>query len=263
MGGESERPIDFEDLVGAQAGTGGASGEEGGSASCRRRASSTMVARGAAGDHDHGWARGWTEAAKDAVLALRANGIVGPIATHFVDRVRGTLRPQKGADAAAYVRQLAARLRPFRPEVLVRTAEVLLDTRGGYLPDAASVERTARTVEATLRREAEAAAKREARAQVIPPADAALAARWPELRAALATTLSESVVASWFDGLAVEALAAGVLTLRAESAFKGRWIATHYDAALLSCARQVLGLVSRVVVVADRGAAHQASGAAA
>lgn len=254
MGGESEDSLDFDKPIGENVGTGGASGEQVGSA---------MGASGADRDDDTGWARGWTDPAREAVTALRTSRPVAHVATHLVDLVRGTLRPQKGADAAAYVRQLAGRMRQFTPNVLARTAQVLLDTRGGYLPDAASVERMARTVAATLRHEADAAANRQARTQASPPADPALAARWAEVRRALEGKLGDGVVKGWFDGATLHRLEGGVLTVLVDVPFKAKWIATHYEVALLEAARQVLGLVSRVVVAPERGAGPQTSGEAA
>lgn len=209
---------------------------------------------------DDGWARGWSEAAQGVVAGLRANGSLAHVVASFIDLVRGTLRPQKGADAAAFVRQLAHRLRDIRPEALARAAQVLLDTRGGYLPDAATIERTAKAAEAALRAEASAA---DARGTAAPAGDPALTARWPQMRAALAAALGEQVTRSWFDGLVLVRLEAGVLTIAADSPFKARWIGQHHETALRDAARAVLGPVSRVVIRSGRDAGSQAQGAAA
>lgn len=91
-----------------------------------------------------GWASGWSDAARDAVDEMRLNVSTSHVATALIDVVCGTLRPQKGADAEAFVRQVSSRLRRFSPEVLGRTAARLLDERsGGYLPAAPDIERLA------------------------------------------------------------------------------------------------------------------------
>jgi hypothetical protein len=191
------------------------------------------------------------------VAALRDDPATRHVAG-LIDAVRGTQRPQKGADPVAYVGQIAARLTPFSAPVLARSAQVLLDTRGGYLPDAASVERTARAAEAALRVEAEAEA-RVARLPVAVVADAAIASRWPEMRSALDKALGGDVTRSWFDEvLPVRIAADGCLTFTTAVRFKAQWITSHYSAALLAVSRQVLGASVCRVEVSSQPAARGA-----
>jgi hypothetical protein len=69
-----------------------------------------------AGVGREGWADGWDEATRGVVESeLRRSATASHVATNFVDAVRGLLRPSKGVDGPAYVRQLSARLRDFKP----------------------------------------------------------------------------------------------------------------------------------------------------
>lgn len=192
-----------------------------------------------------GWARGWTRDAQNAVAGIRASNVISPIATHFIDPVRATLRPQKGADGAAFVRQLASRLRPFAAAVLAQTARHLLDTRSQYLPAAADIERLARTVEADVQRQSKTAAHT-ASVRAAIAADPAIASRWPDMRAALEKRLGAGVTQSWFSAATPAALQGGCLTLAVPVKFIKNWIEANYANDCLMAAQAAFGVVSRV-----------------
>lgn len=195
-----------------------------------------------------GWARGWSQPARDMVDEIRRNGLVNHVALDFIDLVRGTQRPQKSSDSPSYVRQLVSRLKGYPAPVLRELARVMLDTRGGYLPDAATVARTAATIAV--------------RANAMPPkatgpldADAALAARWADLRAALVKRIGQPAFASWYaSGVGLQSLEAGTLVLAADTQFRARWISQHHAEALTEAAREVFGAVASVRVQVAQGA---------
>lgn len=205
-----------------------------------------------AAEHGGGWARGWTIDSRHAVAGLRSNAILAHVATDFVDVVRGTLRPQKGADAAAYVRQLSAKLRDFPAPVLRRAADEVLSTRGGYLPTAAEIARIATAAVETTARDAAAAAKLAERRANAPSSDPALGARWDGVHGALVERLGATVVQSWFAGGALHRLECGRLTITVPHKFNARWIKENYAAALLAAAQAALGAVSSVVVIDEQ-----------
>lgn len=186
-----------------------------------------------------GYARGWTPAARDAVASLRASPVVRHVAEALIDAVAGTLRPAKGADAAAFVRQLGHRLRDFTPEALAATARTLSDTRGEYLPAAAEVERVARAAQSQL---AASAKQAEARAANPPPAaDPALVSRFSEVRRGLEVRLGADVARTWFASIEPVSLEHGVLTLAAPTRFHAQWVESHYLRPLAEVACAVLG----------------------
>lgn len=205
-----------------------------------------------AAEHGGGWAKGWTIDARVAISGLRSSGVVSHIAIDFIDVVRGTLRPQKGADATAYVSQLAHRLRDFPAPVLQRAAAEVLATRRGYLPTAADIARIATEAVDAIARDAAKAAKLAERRAIAPPSDPALSARWDGLRAQLSVRLGVQIVESWFTGAALHQIESGRLTITVPEKFKARWIAEHYTAALLGAAQSVLGTVSSVAIVDEQ-----------
>ena len=208
-----------------------------------------------------GWARGWTHPARNAVLAMLADPATAPVALVLLERVRGTLRPAKGADPVAFVGELARRLAGTPGEVLARVGEQMIATRGEYLPAAPVIADAADRARVELLRETEARMRLAAGAT---GGDPEVAARRHELRAALIQQLGHDTVAAWFDSAVPHRLAAGVLTLAVESQFHETWIRNNYERAMLAAAQRAFGMVSRVDVVAvQRLAASRPAGEAA
>jgi hypothetical protein len=199
-------------------------------------------------EHDdltgQGWARGWSRESRELIATNRANNVLGHVATHLVDRVRGTLRPQKGADPAAYVRQLFGRLRSYEADVLARVAQNLADTRKEYLPDAGTIERQAREMAATVQRELEAKARR-ARLAAVP----GLATRYPSLVQHLQTALGADVFHGWFRSMDVVALGADArLVVSVDAPFLRTYIQSHFEQQLLAAAQHAFGAVTSVEI---------------
>lgn len=86
-------------------------------------------------DWKSGWARGWTLEARDAVDELRfaTDERRADVADVFIAAVRGTRSPPAHADAAAYVRELGAKLAVFDRATLERLAQHQIDTRSTQL----------------------------------------------------------------------------------------------------------------------------------
>lgn len=178
---------------------------------------------------------------------MAGNASLAAVAVDLIGPLRGTLKPQKGADPEAFVRQLASRLRAFPADVLAATARELLDTRtGGYLPSAPEVEGLAKIVQARLAQARRVAAVQPAGSPSI--SDPALAARRPALLAALTRRIGVQTVDAWFGGAVPVSFANGLLTLATAEKFHASWITSHYERDLLAAAREVYGPVSRVAV---------------
>lgn len=181
-----------------------------------------------------GWASGWTLEAQAEAGRVRSSPVASHVAAVFIDQVRGVLRPQKGADAAAYVRQLAHHLRDFQPDVLAAAATALIEARNETLPGIGEVLKVVRAAKARLAAESAAAAG----SVSIAAGDPALAARWPDVVIALRKHLGPDVVKSWFDPVQPQRLAGDVLVL-AGSPLNARWISQNYEHATLDACRSV------------------------
>lgn len=121
------------------------------------------------GSDGRGWARRWTAEARAAVAEVRGSVTRSAIATHLLEPLRGLLNPPAEADAACYVRQLAAQVDATSPEALAAVAGRLVRERKRDLPSVADIATAVRTELA--RRAAPAAA---------PPADGDLLTLGPD-----------------------------------------------------------------------------------
>lgn len=180
------------------------------------------------------WAAGWTPEAQTEVARVRSSPVVSHVANPFIDGVRGTLRPQKGADPAAYVRQLAHHLRDFSPHVLAAAAVALIEHRNETLPGIGEVLKVVRAAKARLAAESAAAAG----AVSIAAGDPALAARWPDVVIALRKNLGADVVKSWFGPVQPVRREADVLVLAAPK-LHANWIGQHLEQQTLAACRSV------------------------
>ena len=210
------------------------------------------VSEGSIGNPEEaaGWADGWTEDARAEVGRVRSSAVVAHVADPFIAMVRGTLRPQKGADPVAYVRQLSRHLREFSPHVLAAAADALVAERNGRMPGIAELLIVVRAAKAKLAVEAAAANG----SVVVSPGDPTLAARWPDVLIDLRRRIGADVVAAWFSKAVPLRREEDAIVIVAP-ALHARWIRQNFEPAALAACRSVWRDVARVIVETQSGRA--------
>lgn len=213
---------------------------------------------GGVGNSSSGWARKWDGEAIAAVAHVRSGVGSAHVASEFIDRVRGILNPPADVDGAAYVRQLAAKLRDHAGADLARTADILTGlvpsiaghedaARKRDLPNAVDVGRLADAVRAERQR-LEAAATPGAVAPVA-GADPEIVARTAEVMARLTAMIGKAAFDSWFRGCQCVAVDGPKLIMTAPSKFFAQHIERAFRDQLARAASLVLPDVRMVDVI--------------
>lgn len=213
---------------------------------------------GEEGNSNSGWARKWDDEARAAVAHVRSGVGSAHVATRFVDGVRGILNPPADVDGAAYVRQLAAKLRDHDGADLARTADILLGlvpslaghedaARKRDLPSAVDVGRLAEAVRAERLRSEAAAAP--GAAVPVAGADPEVVARTAAVMAGLKAMIGTAAFHAWFRDCHCVGLDGEKLLLAAPNKFFAQHIERTFRDHLIRAASAVLPGVRMVDVV--------------
>jgi len=202
------------------------------------------------GEREGGWAKRWSDQAREAVEDLRRSATRDHVATSFLDAVRGLLNPPSDVDGASYVRQLGHKLGEYPASVLSAAATAVLDTRDRDLPSVREIERLAEAAQRRLE-----AAGMYPRPETGPPdpelpiPDLAVAGRAENLRERIRTRLGRPVFDSWFKVLECEKFEGGKLTLSVPSKLHKTWIDRDYFEQLRECAAAEFEGLSQLVIL--------------
>lgn len=203
---------------------------------------------GGEGNSNSGWARKWDDEARAAVAHVRSGVGSAHVATRFIDGVRGILNPPADVDGAAYVRQLAAKLRDHDGADLARTADILLGlvpslaghedaARKRDLPSAVDVGRLADAVRAERLRSEAAAAP--GAAVPVAGADPEIVARTAAVMAIIKARIGTHEFDFWFKGCALVRRDGALLVLSAPNNFFASRINANYRDHLIAAARTI------------------------
>ena len=212
-----------------------------------------------------GWAKGWDEAARNAVYDLMQTDR-RHVAQALLLPLVGTLNPPAGVHGASFVRDLAEQVGGWPEAVLQRLGEAVRVERVRDLPAASKLRQTARAV-ATLmasqaQQTADASGTHASGMTARPTTEAwlaALTAGNPQdpcnaFCRRLVCRIGADTACAWFDQVAIERAGARfVVTL--SSRFLARYVEQHMSEDVRLAARAEWPDVTEVKIVARSAAA--------